>query len=254
MSKAVAKVAAQEVAPEAPANEQAALISMIERAARDPSVDISKMERLFEMHQKVQSEMSRRSFLAAFAEMQPHLPTVARDGKIEIPAKGEKAPAQKPTAYARWEDIDEAARPVYSAHGFSLTFDIEQTPERITAIAVLGHKDGHERRVPFSSPIESSGFKNNTQGWGSALSYCKRYAACAALNIITRGQDDDGKAAGAPPPITEEQAVILRDWLEGTQSEEKAFLAHFKAESIATFPADKFEEAVTAFKKKAGRK
>ncbi len=41
-------VAVQE-APQVPAiaNEAGALISMIERAARDPSVDIDKMERLF---------------------------------------------------------------------------------------------------------------------------------------------------------------------------------------------------------------
>ena len=52
----VATIDRQEVtraAQQMPAQtETAALISMIERAARDPSVDITKMERLFEMAER----------------------------------------------------------------------------------------------------------------------------------------------------------------------------------------------------------
>ena len=243
-------VAVQE-APQAPAvtSEAGALISMIERAARDPSVDIAKMERLFDMQSRMEAERARREFLVAFNAMQPHLPVVEKNGRIVVPGKNDKADS-KPAPFARYEDIDAAARPVYTEHGFSVGFDIEQTPDRITAICVLGHIGGHVRRVSFSSPIESSGFKNNTQGWGSALQYCKRYSFCAALNIVTKGVDDDGKAAGAPETISEEQAATLREWIEITSSDQAAFCAYYKVAKLSDLPATKFDAAVNTFKTK----
>lgn len=244
------------VAPVA-ADENAALISMIERAARDPNVDIDKMERLFQMRERMDEKRAAAEFWAAFAVMQPELPTVERNGAIKMndkDEKGQKTGKQKDQSkYALWEDIDEAARPVYSKHGFSLSFRISQIPERLTVTAVLAHRNGHREETSFSSPIDATGSKNNVQGWGSAMSYAKRYAGTAILNIVTRGQDDDGKAAGAPAPVSDEQAIQLRDWLEATNTEPEQFLAYFKAESIASFPAAKFDAAVAAFKKKAGK-
>ena len=50
--------------------ETAAILSMIERAARDPAVDIAKMERLFEMHSTMQSRQAEQRFNAAMATVQ----------------------------------------------------------------------------------------------------------------------------------------------------------------------------------------
>ena len=50
--------------------ESASLISVIERAAMNPDVDIEKMERLFAMHERMQAAAARTSYMAAFAEMQ----------------------------------------------------------------------------------------------------------------------------------------------------------------------------------------
>jgi hypothetical protein len=222
------------------------LLSIIERASRDPAVDIDKMQRLFEMHRTMQEQRAKQEFLAALNDMMPKMPIVRRNGLIEIPSKDNKPAAQKPTKFARWEDIDEAARPIYTAHGFSLTFRIEQTESRITAYAVLGHRGGHERETPFSSPIEGSGFKNNTQGWGSALSYCKRYAACAALNIVTTGDDDDGKKAGAPETISEAQEAQLRDLIEATESNLAIFCRYYKIGKISDLSVSNFTHAVAA--------
>lgn len=246
-------VAVQE-APQVPAiaNEAGALISMIERAARDPSVDIAKMERLFDMQARMQAEQARREFLVAFNSMQPKLPVVEKNGKITVPGKTEKADS-KPAPFARYEDIDAAARPVYTEHGFSVAFDIEQTPDRITAICVLGHISGHERRVPFSSPIESSGFKNNTQGWGSALQYCKRYSFCAALNIVTKGADDDGKAAGHEP-ASDNTIAALSKLIAETGADVGWICNHYSVGELADLSKTQIAEAIaglSARKRKA---
>ena len=58
------------------------------------------------------------------------------------------------------------------------------------------------------------------------------------------------QAADAGPAITAAQAVIIRDCLEATSTSETAFLKHFKATSVADFPASKFDAAIVAFKQK----
>jgi hypothetical protein len=101
--------------------------------------------------------------------------------------------------------------------------------------------------------LDSGGGKNNAQAWGSSISYGKRYTSFALLNLV--GHDDkDTDAATTVETITEEQAIKIRDWIEATNTEESAFLEYFKAKSVATFPASRFEEAVVAFKKKQGKK
>lgn len=255
---AVATVVEAPAPAPVPQTESAALISMIERAARDPSVDIDKMQRLFEMHERMQATTAKREFWGAFAVMQPKLPTIGRNGAIKTNEKdqaGNKTGKQvKQSKYALWEDIDEAARPVYTAHGFSLSFRITQTPERLTTTAVLAHQCGHSEETSFSSPIDNSGSKNNVQGWGSAFSYGKRYTGTALLNIVTRGEDDDGKAAGAPSTITEEQVIELRDMIIAVDADEKRFCAHGGFEKLADIPASQFEAAKKMLAAKAVRK
>lgn len=257
MSTNVVKLEPGETMPIPAANEDAAMINMIERAARDPSVDIAKMERLFEMHAQMRAERAKREFWAAFSVMQPELPTIGRNGQImtnEKNAKGEKTGNQvKQSKYALWEDIDEAARPIYSKRGFSLSFRISQTPERLTTTAVLAHRSGHFEETAFASPIDSTGSKNNVQGWGSAFSYGKRYTGTAILNIVTRGEDDDGKKAGEAATITEEQVIILRDIILAVEADEAKFAAYMGVAKLSELPATAFDRAKAALSKK-GRK
>jgi hypothetical protein len=180
-------------------SETAAILSLIERAARDPNVDVDKMERLFAMQQKAQERNARLAFDSAFSVMQPKLPEIDKRGKIIIKAKDSENVLQS-TPYALWDDTNRIIKPILAEHGFGLSFRIAQTPDRITTTAVLSHVDGHREETGFSAPIDATGSKNNVQGWGSSMSYGKRYAATAILNITTRGEDDDGKAAGAKAP------------------------------------------------------
>lgn len=243
--------------PVATASESAALISMIERAARDPNVDIDKMERLFQMQAAAFARRAKAAYIAALAEMQPELPVINRAGKIERTSKGSSGAQEraKPTKYAKWEDIVEGVTPVLAKHGFSISFRIKQE-QRIEVTAVLGHKGGHCEETSMSLPIDDSGAKNNIQGWGSSVSYGKRYTACALLNIVSRGEDDDGNAA-ASEVITDQQADELRDLIAKTRTNIDEFLKLGEVESLSDIPARQFARAkalLVAKLSKAGRK
>jgi hypothetical protein len=233
-----------------PASNPDPLLAIIERASRDPSVDIDKMQRLLDMRMRMQAEDARAQYVTAFAAMQPEMPTIARNGEIktnEKNAKGEKTGNQvKQSKYALWEDIDAAIRPILVRHGFALSFRVNQTAERLAVKAVLSHKAGHSEETEVSLPIDTSGSKNNVQGWGSSLSYGKRYSTLALLNVVTHGEDDDGKKAGAAETISEEQEAQLRELIEATETNLAIFCRYYKILKISDLSVANFTHAVAA--------
>jgi hypothetical protein len=229
--------------------ESGALISMIERAARDPNVDIDKMERLFQMHERMTATTARLAYDAAFSAMQPELPEIDKRGKIVIRDKHDTEKIIQSTPYALWEDTIKLIKPILARHGFGLSFRISQTDARLTTRAVLSHCAGHREETEFASPIDATGSKNNVQGWGSAFSYGKRYTGTAILNITTRGEDDDGKAAGAGATITDEQAEQIKTALEDTGGQLPRFCAYFKLAKLTDLPSAKFDSAMAMIRK-----
>lgn len=189
---AVAKIEDNEAA-----NFGASLLEVISKAARDPSVDIDKMERLLQMQERVQARGAEVVFSSAFAEMQPELPAITRNAQIVH--KG-----QVISEYAEWSDISKAISPILAKFGFSLSFKPAEVDRRVAVTAVLRHKEGHKEEATLPLPTDSSGAKNAVQAVGSTLTYGKRYAAILLLNIRVEGDsaDDDGSASG--PKITHE--------------------------------------------------
>ena len=223
-----------EVAPRA---EGDAIISMIERAARDPNVDVDKMERLLQMQERVAAMRAKAEYAAALSEMQMELPEIKQRGKIEI-----RGAVQ--STYAKWEDINDAIRPVLSKHGFALSFRTGSRDGKIVVTGVLSHRAGHSEETTIELPTDTSGSKNSVQAVGSSTSYGKRYTASALLNLTSRGEDDDGKAGGTDTTITDEQAATLRKALEFVGADEGRFCAHIKVERLEDILAGKFDDAL----------
>jgi hypothetical protein len=225
MAKAVAKVEEVHV-PAQSAAEADSLLNLIERAARDPNVDIDKMERLFGMRERMQLQGSKTCYLAALSRMEAELPAIERKGT-----------AHNNKRYARFEDFIEAVKPILAKHGFSLTFRIDQTDTAIKITGVLGHEAGHQETTSLSLPADTSGNKNPVQSWGSSISYGKRYVGMTLLGIATEDEDDDGKAAGAVPRqcITEDQAEALAELVKKTKAPGDVATIILKQKKVETF-------------------
>lgn len=247
-------------APQPPASvsEGGAIIAMIERAARDPSVDIDKMERLMKMHQDAQARTSKVAYDAALAVMQPKLPIIERRGKIEVREKdhaGKRTGAlQQSTPYALWEDINESIRPILAEHGFALSFRTGlATDGKITVTGILSHRDGHREETTMILPHDSTGSKNAVQAVGSSTSYGKRYTAIALLNITSRGDDDDGAAAGLAETIDDQQIDAIRSLIVEVAADIPRFCKYMKVECIEDIRASDFDLAVKALEAKRGK-
>lgn len=219
------------------------LLGVIARAARDPSVDIDKMERLLEMQERVIAREARTAYAVALAELQPRLPIITERGKILNKEKIQ-------STYAYWEDVNEAIRPLLAESGFSLSFRTGRAGNEITVTGVLTHREGHSEETTITLPSDTSGAKNAVQSVGSSTSYGKRYTAFALLNITTKGEDDDGAtatykdASGEPMPRTK---------LDGPHSAKTTLRTAVHA-IIAQVRAAKSAEEITAITKEPANK
>jgi hypothetical protein len=90
---------------------------------------------------------------------------------------------------------------------------------------------------------------NDTQKYGAALSYAKRYALCAALNIVCTDDVDDD-AQSCIDPITEQQEVELRELIEAKAADLPKFLAWMGVEKLSDIPATSYPKAVNALRNK----
>ncbi len=229
---ALAEPAAAPAVAEAPGTLLAAIVGM----AKDPAVDVAKLSALLAMQERLEARDAKAQFNRAYIRLQPRLPVIKKDGRLTYPVdkKNPDGPQREISKYGKWESIHEEIMPLLAEEGFGLAFTTAARSGDgggLTVIAILKHGGGHETETPFPVPLDTSGGKNNIQGMGSALSYGKRYATIAALNIRFEGADDDGKLGGMRF-ITAEQVAELRRYLDATKSDEAAFLQHFEVASI----------------------
>lgn len=238
-------------------SETAAFINMIERAARDPAVDMEKMRGLMEMARTVRQEQAEEEFNQAMAAVQAKMRAVAADANNP----------QTKSKYASYFALDKAIRPFYSAEGLALSFDTEDSPKsehvRIVCYVTRGR---HTRKYHFDMPADGKGAKGGdvmtkTHAAGSAATYGQRYLLKMIFNIAI-GEDDDGNAAGSGERISPAQAEELKLLCE-TIAEEKGlavsdamrtFCEYFKISGFADLPSKDYESARIALNKKRSAK
>ena len=184
-------------APQEPAiqNEAGALISMIERAARDPSVDVAKMERLFDMQERAEKRRSETAFNAAMADAQAQLEPVGRGTDNKFLG----------TKYADLAALSQQCTPIIAAHGFGLSFGTGEAkiPSAVRVVCDVTHKGGHSKRYECELPLDiggKDGKSNKTalQAFGSTTTYGRRYMMMLIFNVATAILDSDGNAPRQP--------------------------------------------------------
>lgn len=122
---------------------------------------------------------------AALAKAQSKIEVATATKPNEAYKRGGKA-----SKYAGLEDIWNAARPALAEQGITLTqWPIHSEDNRLHLVTRIA-KDGEWIRCEFSMPLA----KQDPQGYGSGITYSRRYCLAAALGIVV-DEDDDGNAA-----------------------------------------------------------
>jgi hypothetical protein len=183
-------VAASAATP--PASDVAAFIQLIERVARDPSIDVDKLNRLLMMRERENARLAEQAFCAALAEAQTEM----------VPVVADSNNPQTRSRYASYAALDRAVRPIYTRHGFGLTFNTDDAPglEQARVTCDVCHSGGHTRRYRIDMPVDGKGARGGdvmtkTHAVGSGVSYAMRYLLRMVFNLAV-DHDDDGNAAG----------------------------------------------------------
>jgi hypothetical protein len=184
---AVTKHKEQAVQVATPVAGEDAWLSMIERAARDPSVDVSKMERMFEMRERVMKTSAEQAFNASFVAVRAAVGPVIKNRSND----------QTRSKYADLFAIADILDPVMTEHGFAATFGTADCPlenhYRITG--TLLHAQGHSKEYHVDVPVDGAGIKGQTNktathAFGSTMTYGRRYLKIAMFDISIT--DNDG--------------------------------------------------------------
>lgn len=228
-------------------SETAAVLSMIERAARDPAVDIDKLEKLMEMRERAETKAAERAFNGAMKDAQSEMRPISADATNP----------QTRSKYATYAKLDNALRPIYTRHGFALSFDEADSPkpDHIRVLCYVTHDAGFSRTYHKDMPADGKGAKGGdvmtkTHATGAASSYGSRYILKGIFNVAVGEDDRDGNPAPGAS-ITEDQSDDLLALIESVGADKARFLKFFQIEQVSHLPAKKYQEAVNMLNAKA---
>jgi hypothetical protein len=206
-------------------------------------VDPERLRVIMELHEKWERNQATKLFAAAMHRCQSQMPSVIKDA----------ANAQTKSRYATLENVQEIARPIYSAHGFSLCFAEEDCPQAgyKRTVCDVTHEAGAERRYHLDLPVDGVGAKGNAigamnpvQAAISTTSYGQRRLLCMVFNVTIAGEDNDAQLT-RPQAITAEQAEeieVLLDAMKAQPDEIFKILAWQKVKTWDQLPAAKFSD------------
>lgn len=242
---AVAKVDPQETAV---ANYSASLMDVIARAASDATVDIDKMERLIALQQQVSAREAELAFNQAMNAAQAEM----------RPISANASNPQTRSRYATFDKLDRALRPIYTHHGFSLSFDEGDSPkpDHVRVLCYCAHNAGHTRTYHRDMPADGKGAKGGdvmtkTHAAGAAGSYGARYLLKGIWNVAVGEEDNDGNAITAAHPVSVAQYNEIQKRVSDVQADEAKFCEYFRIEDLSELPARRFDEAIKMLNKKA---
>lgn len=229
------------------------------RMLSDPNYSPERVRDAYAIAKMMLADLAVVTFNAAFSDAQKEFKPAVKNRKITIRSKDAK-PTDKPiqeTQYSDWFAHWEGVQVALNKNGLSLSFDISAAVgQPVTVTAILEHRDGHSRRVSITLPHDSTGSKNAVQAIGSSIAYGKRYTGMAILNLTAEDDetDDDGKSAGAPATISEEQLSTINQLMTEAKVSVKSFCNNFKIETVDALPAASYDEAVLKLKQKIAAK
>lgn len=193
----------------------------------------SELTQLMDLAERYEANQAAAAYGAAVTKFQAACPIVHK-------SRGTKESGAFGYTYASYDDVMRAAGPALRDCGLAINFSSEHVADGIKVTCRIRHGSHFEDHT-LTVPVPSMKV-NDTQKYGAALSYAKRYALCAALNIVVSDEDDD--AAQLNDLISEADAERVRELLMLTNSDAKRFLAWAKVDRIEDLSVGKFRDAI----------
>lgn len=173
-------------------------------------------------------------------DMSPTIASIAEamskaQAKVEGAVKGKANPAFKGSKYADLQSVWDACREALTGNGIAVVqFPGDCVDGRVFMTTILTHSSGEWMRETLSIPLG----KVDAQGYGSAITYARRYALAAIAGVSP--EDDDGNAASRPHNGNDghSSGPAPREKLEGKHSSKTALRGAINAAIIKVRKAE----------------
>lgn len=124
------------------------------------------------------------------------------------PALKDKTNPAFRSKYADLGACIEAVQDALNANGIALLQQTREDATGVTVETIFLHESGE---AWASGPLHVPAAKQDPQGYGSALTYARRYSLMAACGIAP--EDDDGNAASRRQYQPKMADTVLADWI-----------------------------------------
>lgn len=221
------------------------VLDLIARAASDPNTDVAKLEKLLEMRERIEQKDAEKAFNDAMRDCQKAIRPVLKN----------RENTETRSKYADLEQVSNAIDPTVNAHGFTLSYGTADSPleNHYRVTCRVSHEAGFSRDYQADVPIDNTGpkgaqNKTRTHGFGSALSYGRRYLKLMIFDVRTT--DDDGNAAGLGEPINDEQVKVIQQLIDLTGADTRKFCQYLRVDGVPSITHLRYQEAVAALRRR----
>jgi len=159
-------------------------------AALGQGATLEQVEKMMDLQERWEASEARKAHVEAMTAFKAEPITIIKGKRVTF--------GDTSYSHAELSDVTEAIGPAMAKHGLGFRWDVHQAGDgRISVDCIITHVRGHSEIVTMSAAPDGSGKKNPIQQSASTVTYLQRYTLLAATGLSTRGQDDDGIAAGA---------------------------------------------------------
>jgi hypothetical protein len=220
--------------------------SPILAAALNPDLDIAKMEKLYELHERAMQREALIKYNEAMSKVQQEI----------TPIQKTKTNKDNGAKYAPLEAVVKSVMPIYSKHGFALSFKTldSKHENHILIECEVSHSSGYIKTYPYDAPIDNAGIRGSinktpTHAKGSTTSYARRYMIAMIFNLAFADEDNDGNGEF----VNKKQEAELVKLIEQTGANMHRFLNFYDIESVNKLPSSWFGAAVNMLKMKRNK-
>lgn len=223
-------------------------VDLMNRAI-DKGLDPETLEKFMDLHERHEKTEARKAFHKAMSRFAAICPPIPKTGRAKITSQ---TGGSYQYDYPKLEVMQKTIKTALEECGLSYYWTAAAvSPEGVLSLeCVISHEMGHSESTPFSIPIDKKMKVNDSQQFGSAASYAKRYSLGLALPLILEGIDDDAHAGGEAKTISIEQASALKKRLQVIDADEGAFCAFLGVGKLVEIPAGAWSAANNALKAK----
>lgn len=168
--------------------QNASLMTVIERLASNPGVDIDKLQKLLEMQERWEVNKDKAAMSVALAEFKKSPPQIIKQRTANLGTFS--------YSYADLENITSAIISALAEYGVTHSWRIAEANGVISVTCVLRLGMYETEGVTLSAEPDKSGSKNAIQAKASTISYLEKYTLLAATGMAAGMPDTDGNGAG----------------------------------------------------------